>query len=392
MAVALNVALFGIYLIGQLNWDRDGRAYRPFCDREARLKTPGPTTEPVVPHHAVAIDTARGAAILLVVLYHVIGSGPASGLEQPPGSLLRIFADITNDIHMPIFAALAGYLYGMKPVAPQAIPGFIIGKLRRLAIPGAVAIALFLIAAQFVASAPDDARPLWQYAVYPYQHFWFLQAILVVFVLLVDTDAATRGRAGEIWFIAGIAMLLTHIRPFGDVLSINMAVWLLPYAALGILASRHRDRILGSWRPVLILLGLAAFAGGIAVDLLHASATGSVDPDHGAPHNLALSMGVVLLVLLLLPHLPWLAWLGPPSFVIYLYHPLFTSATRRLLHSLQIDAISLHLVAGTVIGALLPMALYLLARRWNLTRLLVLGLKPLQAQQEKPGATRSRAT
>lgn len=332
------------------------------------------TAEPPAQKTAVPVDTLRGGAILLVVLYHVIGSGPKSGLSLDYGTFWRAFADITNEIHMPIFAALAGLVYAMQPVSAASIPQFLARKIVRLAIPGAVAIALFVLAAQFVNTPFDQPLTLWNLIFYPFAHFWFIQAILVVFAVLVVTDALSGGRAGEIWLVLGSVMLLGGHR-MTAFLAINQAVWLIPFAALGVLFWRNRDGWLERVKPALIVLSLAAILAGFAADLMELSRNNQVNHFHSAPLNFVFSMGICSAALLLCPRIPALAWLGPASFVIYLYHPLFTSATRRALDVFGSLPLGVYLFLGVVIGTLAPMAIYYLAMQSSISRRIVIGLR-----------------
>lgn len=322
-----------------------------------------------------AVDTLRAATILLVVLYHVIGSGKGAGLHLSAPSPWRFLADILNDIHMPVFAALSGLVYAMRPVSVGGAPAFLVDKLRRLALPGAVAIGLFSTMARIVPSGFSDPRPIWTYMVYPYAHFWFLQAIFVIFVMLLVTDILSRNRAGGILLVVGLAVLVSGWRASTGLMAVNGAIWLLPYAALGTLMWRNRRRVLGPARGWLVGLAVAAIGLALVCDIAQIGQNGRVDPVHASPMNIALGLGACVAGLLLVPHLRWLAWLGAPSFAIYLYHPLFTSATRRVLEGLGVTDVPLHLVAGMVVGTLGPVVIHVAAMQSGLTRRVVLGLR-----------------
>jgi peptidoglycan/LPS O-acetylase OafA/YrhL len=62
-----------------------------------------------------------------------------------------------------------------------------------------------------------------------------------------------------------------------------------------------------------------------------------------------------------------LSRLGQLTLPIYLTHILFTAATMIALDRAGIDSLALHLAAGTTLGLVGPVALYLLARRLGMT-------------------------
>lgn len=318
-----------------------------------------------------AIDTIRSAAIVLVVLYHVIGAGPGSGLELAPPHPLRSLADILNEVHMPIFAAMSGLVYAMKPPGRSTLLPFLRKKLVRLAVPGLVATSLFAVAVQSVGTGFALPSPLWHLVVYPFLHFWFLQSLLVILAVAAITDAVTRGRSAWIMLPLGLAVLHSGMAPPSDVMAVNGAIWLMPYFALGQFLWRLRDRVIA--RKGLVCIGVAAgIAVGLGVDLLQIGATGSVDPRHSAPDNILFSAAVCLAIALI-PPLGWVAWLAAPSFVIYLYHPLATSAARRVLHAVEVESLAVHAAVGVMAGVAAPLALYVAAMQHGLGKLLLLG-------------------
>lgn len=60
------------------------------------------------------IDTLRGGACVLLVIYHVVGATPADGLRIDDGQL-RLVNDYLAVLRMPIFAVIAGWVYSLKP-------------------------------------------------------------------------------------------------------------------------------------------------------------------------------------------------------------------------------------------------------------------------------------
>ena len=90
------------------------------------------------------IETLRGIAILLVVIGHVIGSTPEGGMRidfPSPWRYLYLWIDY---IQMPLFTAIAGWVYALKPVKAGSSGTFMKRKAYRLLVPMAVAAALFL--------------------------------------------------------------------------------------------------------------------------------------------------------------------------------------------------------------------------------------------------------
>lgn len=336
-----------------------------------------PAAAPLVKHlfpvrdGVYAIDTIRALAIVLVVLYHVIGSDPSVGLELAPPHPLRNLADILNEIHVPVFAAISGLVYAMKPPGWSCLPAFLWKKLLRLAVPGTVATITFAVALQVVATDFALPSPVWHLAVYPFAHFWFLQALMVLLTLTAITDAMTRGHSAWLTLLLGSTALSAGFLPGTNLMALGGAVWLLPYFALGQLLWRYRSWIAGqkAWFCILAAVGIAA---GLGADLVQINAFGGVNPHHSAPENILLSMAVCLGIVAI-PALGWIAWLAAPSFVIYLYHPLATSATRRALADLGIENYGIHIVLGVAAGVAVPLAIYVAATQHFWGKRLVIG-------------------
>jgi peptidoglycan/LPS O-acetylase OafA/YrhL len=330
---------------------------------------------PTAPASEFPIETARAIAVIALVSFHVIGGRQGGGLDVDYPHPLRFYADLMVDIRMPIFAFIAGLVYALKPVAPQDLRAFMIGKMRRLALPGITAITVFVLFAMVMNTRDVPQGPLWEPYLRSYAIFWFLQAMLLIFVFYGSADILSGGRVLlPTLVVAALAVALGWRFPT-DVMSADRVTTLLVYFLLGVAFMRHRDLMLDRRGIFLAFAGLA-LAAGLAMNLAHLSATGALSADRLDLQSLLFGAGLCVVALLALPVLGWLRWLGAFSLTIYLYHILATSAARRALGALGVDSLWLLAIAGTAIGVLLPVILHLLAQRTALTRLMVLGLRP----------------
>lgn len=84
----------------------------------------------------VAIDSLRGIAIILMVTGHVIGNVAETGMRVADDSGWRYFYLLLEDVRMPLFTALSGLVYGLRPLTTfSGYPRLIKGKVRRLLVP-----------------------------------------------------------------------------------------------------------------------------------------------------------------------------------------------------------------------------------------------------------------
>lgn len=143
------------------------------------------------------VNSLRVFATFLLVAYHVIGTGPDGGMQVEAGSGWRIFADAMIDLRMPLFACIAGYAFALRPFEIGDAVGFFRRKFHRLVVPGLVASLIFWIVGNtlFGGSFATGA-PLIEILTLSNGHFWFLQALLVIFLCLGLADALL-GRAGR---------------------------------------------------------------------------------------------------------------------------------------------------------------------------------------------------
>ena len=331
-----------------------------------------------------SIEEVRLFATLLLVTFHVIGL-PDSGLSLAYPHPLRFFADMFSNFRMPAFAFIAGYIYCLRPLQLGAIPAFIAGKLRRLALPGVIAMLVFAgVSALFARDFALPFNSLWQILLFPYAHYWFLQAIFALFLVIGLIDSATRYRATIALF--ALATLLVLIGVSGPrFFSLNGALSLAPYFTFGMCAYRYRrwlERHAVSVAVFTTTLFLASFAISTARYI--------VDPTIPADRNLlqAMTFGMSLCVLLLLwcPRFESSRKIGAFSFTIYLYHVLGTAGMRLALERMGFTSLAVHVPFGVASGILVPVLIHLMAKRHPLTGMIILGLKsqPTSARQSYP--------
>jgi peptidoglycan/LPS O-acetylase OafA/YrhL len=303
------------------------------------------------------IQTLRGLACVLLVAFHVIGSQPTSGLHVDSTSLYRNFADLFAHVRMPLFTFLSGFVYAYRPVLQGHLSNFATKKLLRLMVPFVVVSTIYFAVAYF---APDTTgkMPLqdgWRIYVFPYVHFWFLQAVLLIFAAVMVLERfglmATPGRyaltlAAFIAIHLGVSMEHDELAPF----SILQAIYLAPFFLLGLGANRFRDLF---QRPVVVWTCVVAFF--IAMTF---NATTVWLHEHIAARGTLLGLVIgatsALTLLWAFPRLRPLEVLGAYSFTIYLFHPFFVGASRAVLKMLAVPSTTLVFVVGLCAGVLGP--------------------------------------
>lgn len=322
------------------------------------------------------IDTLRAIACIMLVLYHVVGNNPLNGLEIDYPNPLRIFNDALVVARMPIFAVLSGLVYALRPPTRETLTKFVIGKFRRLIVPGAVAITAFLIGSNVMNT--KYALPLdetWRAYAMPYAHFWFLRSIFCILVVFGLADVLLRQRYTVVLLLGAYAFAIIHDSFHFGAIDPGIPA-LAPFFALGVLCRRRFPR--GTPPPWISATMIFALVILFAVFKYYQyGKLGVIPGTRTSPEALAWGTAFCLVLHYFLYHIKEIAWIGPYTFTIYLYHIFGTALSREVLEIAGVLAPLPFIVTGLALGIALPVTLHKLCARDNVLRWLVLGLRPL---------------
>ena len=320
----------------------------------------------------IRIDTLRGAACILLVSFHLVGSGPTSGLKLDESDPLILANAVFAYLRMPLFSFLSGYVYAWHPYRRDAA-AFIRGKARRLLIPMFVVGTLFAILQTITPGTNAGAYDWSMLHILPVSHFWFLESLFLIFVVIAALEhfaaMATEHGFALVFFVAAVV----HVaQPLPVHFGLLGATYLFPFVLLGVWCNRFGERRSGSTQ---LSVGLSLSLLGIAYSAFVAQAM----PLRSSAPALAIGLGTCVALLRLKRESAWLAWIGHHSFAIYLFHTVFTGASRILLTSAGVSAIWVLVLVGMLAGTLLPIATEL-----GLRRVPVLGRWVLGESKPKP--------
>lgn len=322
----------------------------------------------MLPYHVVEL---RGLACILLVAYHVVGI-PGSGMQVAEGSIYRYATDSFELIRMPLFTFISGLVYALNPVRIDRLQTFFVKKLRRLGFPFLVVSTLFYLLQTHAPGANGSFAPdsMWRIYVFSYAHFWYLQALFLIFtaVALLDALHVMDRPDGFVLTMAAAVVACLTVHTDSNVLSINEACFLLPHFLLGVGVTRFRAMVPGQ-----AMLATAGAALVIGVALHQASLWGYLH-HFGWNSSVALlcGMGGGVTLLHAMPSSRIFRTVGASSYAIYLHHALFAAGTRVVLH--RLDATDGVIFCAALISGLIgPMALEALAQVRPWTRVALMG-------------------
>ncbi len=323
----------------------------------------------------LAVETLRGLAIILMVMGHVIGSKSAGGLRVADDSWYRYFYLTLSPVRMPLFTVISGFVYAYRPVAMDRVSGFLLGKSRRLLLP---LVSVSTVQYLFSVYGPGVTRPqalgdIWRIYLFPFDQFWFLQAIALVFLAIAAMELS--GMLKNKWGVSACLLIGAAVyvaEPGWSFFSINGWGRLFVFFILGVGLNRF-DVLSHSWR----LFGVGAVVLAASAVCYQLALLGQIDPAGWLPWiTLGCGLaGTFMLFRLRFTYKP-LAWLGGFAFTIYLLHSFGVVASRVLSKKLLgIDQTEILFASCLVLGLALPIAGHWALARFALTRRVFLGLR-----------------
>lgn len=294
------------------------------------------------------LDTLRAIACILVVIFHVVGNSSATGLRLPMSSGWHGFVDAFRDIRMPLFTAMAGFLYATMPAKRGGVASFFVRKARLLLVPLMFVTTIALISH---AAAYGTRHDVVQAYTHGYLHLWYLYALMVIFVIVAPLDARIS-RSWRFWIAVMVAApLLRLVVPLTSVFSIAQGIGLLCFFAWGMVLNR-RPAILHSTAVLVLAITIAAASlawriYGIALQ---------VPPNKLFDYPAGCAW--VYLALRLFPQIHAIESVGSYTFTIYLWHPFANALARLILIAIGIISVPVLFLAGLIVGIGLPILLH----------------------------------
>ncbi|WP_397518145.1 acyltransferase family protein [Rhodococcus pyridinivorans] len=337
---------------------------------EARTQKKDPSTQAL-----------RGLAVLLMVAGHVIGDGSDRGMGVPDESLWRLSYLLLEDIRMPLFTVISGFVYAMRPVSNiGALAALLRGKVRRLLVPLLVVGALLFGMKLVVPGTNTTPKPsdFWRVYFFGYEHLWFLQAIFIIFLLVAVLGVlgflSTPLRWTACTAITLILFVVIRVPEAMNVFSVNGAISLLPFFLIGyglytFFPARPRSGALISVAIVFLALYMVRLTGIV----------NEWEWNSWASRALNLSVGIAGILLIYSARkfitFRWLAWIGGFSFGVYLLHVFGSAGARIFLEKFGITWNPAVFLVCLSIGVGAPIIFQVLVGRWNIVRMLILGEK-----------------
>lgn len=311
----------------------------------------------------IKIDTLRGLACIFLVAYHVIGNNPSNGLHIESG-FLREINDLLETVRMPLFTFLSGMVYAYRPLSGNWSK-FLKGKARRLLIPMLVVGTLFAIIQALVPGTNNKIDNWWLLHIYPVQHFWFVEALFWVFILIIplELNRLLNSRLVTVLIIAAFLALAVG-QPYTKLLAFKGFIYLTPFFLFGMSIVRFKISPLPILPSLLGFVGIMAAIYSLTDGVYGRSLLGCVIGMFSCYFLLGLKLSST-----------WLARIGIYSYSIYIFHVFFTAAIRIVIEKIVDVPVEVNFVFGLAAGLAGPIAVYLIAAKAAFAKLLLLGEK-----------------
>lgn len=325
-------------------------------------------------------DALRGAACLMVVLYHAIGNDPAHGVHAAGGTIVWWIARIVEIFQLPLFAFVSGRVFAIATSDAVAFRAGLLRKTARLALP-LVSVTLVMVAVFHLNGRPHPPT-LAEALTTPFEHLWYLQATL--WLTLAAALGSFLFRRRPRLFAAGAlaaACLVAFVIPidFPNTMSLRSAITLAPFFFLGLWMKDAADagavRIEGTLDPIVIPgLGLLTC---LAVLGLWSLPDPWADTVEAYRFHLLLAMAGVLLASVFALRSRALAALSDRSLTIYLFHVFFLPPARAAVLAVWPSAPTEVVVAAALVaGVAAPWLVHPWIARIPVTALLFHGIMP----------------
>jgi fucose 4-O-acetylase-like acetyltransferase len=333
------------------------------------------------------IETLRGLAIFLMVLGHIIGSTADVGLKVPDGSGWRFFYYTFQFIRMPLFTVISGYVYAYKPLSRFPSTGKFIGrKVNRLLVPLLVVSTIFFLVQYITPGTNSKVRlgEIWEIYLFQYAHFWFLQGMIVVFLIvtLLERYHLLQTLKSSLICLFVIAFIFFIDVPLTRFFSLNSVPFLLSFFILGLSLKRFHEKI---FTKTNIIIAAVVFTFAMAYQL-YAFDQSPLPSRLETGLTLAVGSTACMLLIWLGLQNEGLVWLGNFSFGIYLFHVFGTAACRIVLMKLHVSNQFIHVIGGLMLGLGLPILLQLVIPKGSVLALLFFGDK-VNSQQKRTAVT-----
>jgi fucose 4-O-acetylase-like acetyltransferase len=294
------------------------------------------------------VDYAKAIGILLVVYGHVARGVYNAGIPMDAALYERVDS-IIYSFHMPLFFFLSGlfFIHSLRRRGPAALTA---NKIDTIVYPYLLwsltqGLAEVWMSGYTTGNATlSEVLALWD----PRVQFWFLYALfLVVLTAIVVYRSAARPLVPAVLAASAAAYVYQDHIPSAlhsdDVVKDQVNRNPIPWAAAG----------------------LVAF---VAAQYIFHVELGLVYTDKGTPSLLVATVSILAMasVSMLLARAParWVLAVGSASMAIYVMHILAGSGARIILaRFLGVQDAAIHLVAGCLVGVLLPMLVLRLSAR-----------------------------
>jgi peptidoglycan/LPS O-acetylase OafA/YrhL len=220
---------------------------------------------------------------------------------------------------------------------------------------------------------------MWEIYLFPYVHFWFLQAMILIFsfvMLLEKLNALTSLPRYGIAFLAALALNLQNPFDPDALFSVQHALYLAPFFLLGLGANRFRNTFL---LPSIRWAALVVFLFTMSLHVVTVLAFPAQIAARGTLLGTAIGCSGLLTLLHWFPYIRPLERLGKYSFTIYLYHAFFAAAVVKAALVAGIGSKEMLFVPGVAAGLMGPMAVELIVVKIPVARQILLGQRVLRA-------------
>lgn len=326
-----------------------------------------------------SIETLRGIAIILMVAGHVIGDSSLTGLTVDDDSVWRYIYYSFEYLRMPLFTAISGFVYAIKPVKKESVLRFLKGKSRRILIPFiSVATVQFTLNALVPnVNNSTDLTEIWTIYIFGYGQFWFLQALIQVFIVISFLEVFEITTKFKTWLISLIlsGIFLVTIVPIVtyDIFNFSRFLYLLPFFILGIGLNRFKDILFN--KKIIICVSIILI-GGLVVQQLRIFNIIPAGPGKFGFNGVLVGITGIFIIFKIRGKNKFLAALGYYAYGIYLFHVFGTAGSRIIANFMGINGMGSLFLIGLFFGLGFPIILEkLLLLRVPLFKLIFLGLK-----------------